>query len=45
VIKAELLSALAPSCMVDFLMDGDETRKHLFLSNQCRRQLISLYRD
>ncbi len=37
--------ASAPSCMVDFLMEGDETRKHLFLPNQYRRRLISLYRD
>jgi protein O-GlcNAc transferase len=37
--------ASAPSCMVDFLMDGDETRKHLFLPNQFRRRLLSLYRD
>ena len=37
--------ASAPSCMVDFLMGGDETRKHLFLPNQFRRRLLSLYRD
>ena len=37
--------ASAPSCMVDFLMTGDDTRKHLFLPNQFRRRLVSLYRD
>ena len=34
-----------PSCFIDFLMDGDETRKHLFLPNQNRRLILSLYRD
>jgi len=34
-----------PSCFVDFLMDGDETRKHLFLPNQNRKRFLSLYRD
>ena len=33
------------SCMVDFLMDGDETKKHLFLPNQNRRRFLNLYRD
>ena len=34
-----------PSCFVDFLMEGDETRKHLFLPNQNRRRFLNLYRD
>jgi protein O-GlcNAc transferase len=34
-----------PSCMVDFLMPGDETRKHLFVPNLNRGRLPSLYRD
>jgi protein O-GlcNAc transferase len=34
-----------PSSMVDFLMEGDETRKHLFLPNHNRRRFLSLYRD
>jgi protein O-GlcNAc transferase len=34
-----------PSCMVDFLMLGDETRKHLFVPNLNRGRLPSLYRD
>ena len=34
-----------PSCMVDFLMEGDETKKHLFLPNQNRRRFLSLYED
>lgn len=34
-----------PSSMVDFLMKGDETRKHLFLPNHNRRRFLSLYRD
>lgn len=37
--------AANPSCMVDFLMEGDETRKHLFLPNQNRRRFLNLYRD
>ena len=37
--------AANPSCMVDFLMDGDETKKHLFLPNQNRRRFLNLYRD
>ena len=37
--------AANPSCMVDFLMDGDETKKHLFLPNRNRRRFLSLYRD
>jgi len=36
--------AANPSCMVDFLMDGDDTRKHLFLPNRNRRRFLSLYR-
>jgi hypothetical protein len=34
-----------PSCLVDFLMEGDETKKHLFLPNQNRRRFLNLYRD
>lgn len=34
-----------PSCFIDFLMEGDETRKHLFLPNQNRHRFLSLYRD
>lgn len=34
-----------PSCMIDFLMAGDETRKHLFLPNQNRHRFLGLYRD
>lgn len=34
-----------PSCMVDFLMEGDETRKHLFLPNQNRQRFLGFYRD
>lgn len=34
-----------PSSMVDFLMAGDETRKHLFLPNHNRRRFLSLYRE
>jgi hypothetical protein len=37
--------AYNPSCMVDFLMDGDETKKHLFLPNRNRRRFLNLYRD
>lgn len=37
--------AFDPSCMVDFLMDGDATKKHLFLPNQNRRRFLNLYRD
>ncbi|MDA0652214.1 MAG: hypothetical protein O3C49_02915 [Proteobacteria bacterium] len=37
--------AFDPSCMVDFLMAGDATKKHLFLPNQNRRRLLHLYRD
>ncbi len=36
--------AANPSCMVDFLMDGDDTKKHLFLPNRNRRRFLSLYR-
>ena len=36
--------AYDPSCMVDFLMTGDETTKHLFLPNQNRGRLLNLYR-
>ncbi len=34
-----------PSCFVDFLIEGDETHKHLFLPNQNRRRFLNLYRD
>jgi hypothetical protein len=34
-----------PSCFIDFLMEGDATRKHLFLPNQNRHRFLSLYRD
>ena len=34
-----------PSSMVDFLMEGDESRKHLFLPNHNRRRFLSLYKD
>ena len=37
--------AFDPSCMVDFLMEGDATKKHLFLPNQNRRRFLNLYRD
>ena len=32
-----------PSCFIDFPMEGDETRKHLFLSNQNRHRFLSFY--
>ena len=32
------------SCLVDFLMDGDETKKHLFVPNQNRGRFLNLYR-
>lgn len=34
-----------PSCIVDFQMEGDETKKHLFLPNINRRRFLNLYRD
>ena len=36
--------AYNPSCMVDFLMEGDETKKHLFQPNRNRRRFLRLYR-
>ncbi len=37
--------AAAASCMVDFLMGADRTRKHLFLPNRYRRRDLTLYED